>query len=184
MKNQKQLNKISQFLCFVLRHKPEAIGIEIDTNGFTCVKTLIEKASMSPKTTITMDELHKIVDTDDKNRYLLVNDENGNLMIRTNQGHSLKHVCIEFTRFYPEKDMYHGTARRNHQSIMANGLEPRGRNFVHLTDNIETATSVGKRYDVEPIILVISKDAPLEFFITTNNVIQVGHVPPEYIKTL
>jgi RNA:NAD 2'-phosphotransferase (TPT1/KptA family) len=40
----KQLVKWSKFLSLVLRHKPEAIGIALDAQGWTDVAVLLQKA--------------------------------------------------------------------------------------------------------------------------------------------
>ena len=42
MSNTKEEKRISKFLSFVLRHKPEHIGIELDENGWTNVGILIK----------------------------------------------------------------------------------------------------------------------------------------------
>ena len=45
MISEKQITHISKFLSLVLRHQPETIDIQLDQNGWTDVKDLIEKAN-------------------------------------------------------------------------------------------------------------------------------------------
>jgi putative RNA 2'-phosphotransferase len=55
----------------------------------------------------------------------------------------------------PPEILYHGTARRFLKSIMKKGLLPKGRQYVHLSQDMETAYEVGYRHDKEPYILKI-----------------------------
>ena len=60
---------------------------------------------------------------------------------------------------------------------------PRSRNYVHISSDIETATTVGKRHG-DPVILVIrARDFVAdgnELYISDNGVWQAKAVPPEY----
>ena len=66
MKNQHI--KTSKFLSYILRHKPEAIGLAIDENGWAIINDLIECAANNGKVLNTQlrfeEELarHKILD--------------------------------------------------------------------------------------------------------------------------
>ncbi|MES9903149.1 MAG: RNA 2'-phosphotransferase [Sedimenticola sp.] len=83
--SQKQLNKTSKFLSFVLRHKPEAIGLVLDSQGWASIPELIEKSAS--EIMLTNDLVKRVVTTNDKQRFLLSEDEQ---RIRANQGHSIK----------------------------------------------------------------------------------------------
>ena len=41
----KQLDKISKFLSYILRHQPEAIGITLDSDGWVNIDNLIMQAN-------------------------------------------------------------------------------------------------------------------------------------------
>ena len=60
------LLRASRFLSLVLRHKPEAAGITLDSHGWAAVDALL--AGMAPRHTLTMAQLEEIVRTDDKQR--------------------------------------------------------------------------------------------------------------------
>jgi putative RNA 2'-phosphotransferase len=176
-----KFKKLSQYLCMVLRHKPEELSLDIDSGGWVSVDKLLSALSSIPKLSITRDELHYLVDNDDKYRYSFKGHDK---YIRCNQGHSIKNVNIVFKKYTPDTDLYHGTKYENIDSILKKGLIPNKRLYVHISKNRDTARKVGKRYSKksEPAILVISKDAPLDFFISDNDVVLCKHVPPEYIK--
>ena len=40
-----QIKSTSKFLSYVLRHHPESIGIELDTEGWVNIDTLIQQAN-------------------------------------------------------------------------------------------------------------------------------------------
>ena len=77
-----QLAKISKFLSFVLRHKPDAIGLMLDAEGWADIDALLKKADIE----ITRAQLEAVVETNDKKRFALSED---GLSIRASQGHSV-----------------------------------------------------------------------------------------------
>ena len=60
------LTKISKYISLILRHKPETIGIQLDTNGWANVEELL--AGIGRKYPIDFEVLEKIVRTDNKQR--------------------------------------------------------------------------------------------------------------------
>jgi len=104
--SQKQLNKISKFLSFVLRHKPEAIALTLDSQGWASVAELIEKGSSEIK--LTNNLIKQVVTTNDKQRFLLSKDGQ---RIRASQGHSIN-VDLKLIPQKPPIALYHGTATR------------------------------------------------------------------------
>ena len=171
--------KISKFLSLVLRHQPEAIGIELDGNGWTDIDLLIQKSAKAGLT-ITPSLLKHIVVTNSKKRFAI--DEAGN-KIRANQGHSVA-VELGFKPQEPPKILYHGTSVKSVEHILKTGLEKRSRHHVHLSTELETATSVGKRYGKPFIFNVLagemSRDG-FEFFVSENGVWLTDHVPAKYL---
>jgi len=176
--SQKQLNKISRFLSLVLRHKPEVIGLTLDSHGWASISELIEKGSS--KLTLTNDLIKQVVTTNDKQRFTLAKDEQ---RIRANQGHSIK-VDLDLTAKKPPSILYHGTATRFLSSIQKEGLRRGQRHHVHLSTDTKTATAVGQRYG-EPVVLQIATgemlQAGYEFFLSENGVWLTEHVPPQFL---
>lgn len=100
------LTKISRFLSLILRHKPEAINIQLDEHGWANVKDLIEGVSESYDFNMSM--LEEIVRTDEKQRYSFNEDKT---LIRANQGHSIP-VDVELKEAIPPEFLWHGTAKK------------------------------------------------------------------------
>ena len=169
--------KASKFLSFVLRHKPEAINLTLDEHGWASVTELIEKAK--PQITLTSILIKQVVITNDKKRFSLSGDEQ---FIRANQGHSIQ-VDLKLSPKEPPTMLYHGTASRFLDSIKQEGLKPGQRHHVHLSSDIETATTVGK-----PVILGVAAGAMhqqgFEFFLSSNGVWLTAHVPANFLEVV
>lgn len=167
---------MSKRLSYILRHKPESIGIKLDRFGYANVEELLDKLKMDKE------ELEKIVATDNKNRYSFNEDKT---KIRANQGHSIK-VDLELKEIKPPKVLYHGTVEKFLDSIKEKGLLPQQRQYVHLSEDLDTAISVGKRRG-EPIILEIDSYKMYEeggkFYKSENGVWLTDKVDKRYIKT-
>jgi len=169
----------SRLLSFVLRHRPEHIGIRLDGAGWTDVAALLA-ALERHGTPLSRQELEAIVADSDKQRFALSPDSR---RIRANQGHSVP-VDLELEPAVPPDILYHGTTRRFLGSILRNGLHRGKRHHVHLHAETDTALAVGGRRG-DPVVLVIdaasmSRDGH-DFFLTENAVWLTDAVPPAYI---
>ena len=160
----------------VLRHKPEKANIVLDNAGWTNVKTLLVNIKMDTST------LEQVVATNNKKRFEFNNDKT---RIRARQGHSVD-VELGYEPQDPPEFLYHGTATRFLNSIMKEGLKPMGRHQVHLSQDLETASTVGKRHGKLIIIKVqaqrMVKEIGAKFYITDNNVWLTDKVPPQYLE--
>ncbi len=168
--------EISKFLSLVLRHKPETIGIKLDSNGWVDVDELISKMQKG----ITKEILEEIVLTNDKQRFAFNEDKT---KIRANQGHSLN-IDLGLKESTPPDMLYHGTAERFIKSIMETGIKKNSRRHVHLSENTETAVSVGNRYGKPVLLKVDTKRMSVDgykFYVSENNVWLTDSVPVKYI---
>ncbi len=171
--------KTSKFLSLVLRHRPEAIGIELDDAGWVDIDELLEACKAAGRN-ISREELEEVVATNDKQRFAICDGR-----IRANQGHSLD-VDLRLSSVVPPELLYHGTARRFVESIRREGLRRRTRHHVHLSPDIETAEKVGRRHG-KPVVLIIDSAAMHQaghgFYVSENGVWLTESVPPEFIRS-
>ncbi|WP_257166386.1 RNA 2'-phosphotransferase [Bradyrhizobium sp. SRS-191] len=171
--------RLSKFLSLVLRHQPEAIGLVLDSQGWAVIDDLIARA-VAAGTAFSRADLDHVVATSDKKRFTVSEDGQ---RIRAAQGHSVA-VELGLTSREPPAVLYHGTATRFVDAIMAEGLKPQSRQQVHLSADVATATNVGRRHG-KPIVLQVDSAAMhragLKFFIADNGVWLTDHVPPEYL---
>ena len=180
MISNKQVITISKFLSLVLRHKPETIGIQLDENGWTDVKILIEKSN-SNGVPIDFEILKHIVETNSKKRFAF----NETLdRIRASQGHSIE-IELGYKNQKPPEILYHGTGEKSVTSIQNTGIEKGSRQHVHLSGDIETAIKVGQRHGKPFVFEVLSEQMytdGLEFYLSDNGVWLTDHVPVKYLK--
>ena len=88
--NDKELAETSKFLSFVLRHKPEAIGIVLDREGWADIDKLILCAQKAGKR-LTRALLDTVVATSDKKRFSYSSD---GTCIRAVQGIRLRRSSL------------------------------------------------------------------------------------------
>lgn len=171
--------QLSKLLSLVLRHRPEAIGIALSPEGWASTQEIIEKIN-NQGNSIDLPMIEKVVAENDKQRFKLSADKT---QIRANQGHSIA-VDLKFKAIQPPALLYHGTAKRNLESIMKSGIIKGSRQHVHLSDNQATAIKVGQRHG-KPVVLKIDTKAmhedKLHFYKSENGVWLTDFVDPKYI---
>jgi len=179
--NEKGLKRCSKFLSLVLRHDPPAAELSLDPNGWANVQELL--AAMN-RTGMQMDEagLQFIVENNDKKRFVLSEDRT---RIRAAQGHSIQ-IDHQFEAKLPPAKLYHGTAKKNFEAIMREGLAIKKRHHVHLSADLETATKVGRRWSHEIVIFVVDCERMVgdgvKFYISENGVWLTDFVDPKYLS--
>src|SRR5215218_10152542 len=180
MINEKESIRISKFLSLVLRHKPEQIGLELDSNGWIDVNSLLQKCNQS-NIPLTLDILKYVVETNSKKRFAFDEQQN---RIRANQGHSID-VELELKPIEPPQNLFHGTAERFVSSILQTGLMKQQRQHVHLSSNVETALNVGRRHGRPFVFKIFARrmfSDEYEFFLSDNGVWLTDNVPTKYLK--
>jgi putative RNA 2'-phosphotransferase len=174
----KNLIEKGKLLAYILRHNPGDFNLTIETDGWVIVSDLLSN------TDFTIDELNYIVDNDNKQRYSFNFDKS---KIRANQGHSIPNLKINFELVSPPDILFHVTSSTYINSIMKSGLDKRQRQYVHLSDSINTAKNVGNRHkNGYCVILEIDSKQMLNdgyiFYISENKVYLTDNVPTKYIK--
>lgn len=183
MFSEQQLLHSSKFLSFVLRHRPEAIGITLDSNGWVDVDTLLAAANQHNER-LDRTLLEAVVAGNDKKRFTFSADGQ---RIRAAQGHSTKSISVTYAPVTPPAVLYHGTADRFLGSILSQGLRPGSRQYVHLSQDVAVARSVGARHG-KPVILTVAaatmQTQGHEFYQAENGVWLTVAVPPEFLQEL
>ena len=177
---EKELTKVSKYLSFILRHKPEEIGMVLDSNGWGEIETLINNTTDFK---LTHELLDIVVETNDKQRFSISEDGK---KIRANQGHSIE-IDLGLSDIEPPEYLLHGTAERFWANIQIEGLVKGNRHHVHLTRVEAVAKSVGSRYGKPVILKIMSLEMSKEgfkFYKTANNVWLVELVPVKYIEKI
>jgi putative RNA 2'-phosphotransferase len=175
----KRLIKISKYLSYHLRHRPDLLGLEIALGGWVEVDQLLTAAQQN-NFPLSLAELKTVVEQNDKQRFSF--DSTGKL-IRANQGHSVA-VNLELQSRTPPSILYHGTDSKALESIQQQGLLKMNRHHVHLSSDYSTAIKVEQRRG-SPIVLKIDAEAMInagfKFYCSDNEVWLVDSIPPKFI---
>jgi putative RNA 2'-phosphotransferase len=175
----KKETQVSRFLSLVLRHQPEVIGLALDENGWADTSGLIEKINRQGYQ-IDLETLKHIVSTNSKQRFVFGHSFE---KIRANQGHSIN-IELDLETREPPTILFHGTAQQFVKPILEQGLKRQGRQHVHLSKDLETAYTVGRRHG-SPIILEVRANEMFQdgfkFFLSENGVWLTDNVPAQYL---
>ncbi|WP_175883164.1 RNA 2'-phosphotransferase [Burkholderia sp. BCC0044] len=174
---------ISKYLSYLLRHEPQAIGLQLDAEGWADIDELIARAARHGHR-LDRATIESVCATSDKRRFALSDDGR---RIRAVQGHSTPVVQRRYPAAQPPERLYHGTATRFLDSIRAQELKPGARHHVHLSADIRTALAVGARYGVPAILEVDARRMHRQghtFFVAENGVWLTDAVPADYLALI
>lgn len=168
---------VSRRLSYVLRHRPDSVGLSLTPDGWATVDALLA-ALAAHGTPLSRDRLARVVATNDKQRFAL----DGN-RIRAHQGHSVP-VDLDLAPRTPPDLLHHGTAARHLPSIRRDGLVRGRRHHVHLSAEPTTALRVGARHG-RPVVLRVDAAgmaaAGHVFHRSANGVWLTAAVPPAFL---
>ena len=173
--------KISKFLSLVLRHRPETIGLKLNSNGWANVEQLLMCMEQSGRP-VSRSMLEEVVSSNNKQRFSF---NEGGSMIRANQGHSIKGIDLGLEPLEPPQLLYHGTVPKNLEGIRRSGIRKKSRQHVHLSSTLDVAINVGKRRG-RPIVLVIDSETMYNhghsFYMSHNGVWLTDVVEWKYVR--
>ncbi|MEJ8545644.1 RNA 2'-phosphotransferase [Brevibacillus borstelensis] len=140
--------RLSKELSYALRHAPHKYELELDEQGWVSIEQLLYALHEQPVwRQLHEEDLHIMMERSDKKRHEIKEGK-----IRALYGHSIPKKIMKEEKEPPDA-LYHGTAQRFVALILEQGLQPKGRQYVHLSAETETARQVGKRRDDRPVIL-------------------------------
>lgn len=177
-----ELSELGKLLSWVLRHEPDAIGLELDRAGWAEIDELLECLRVFGRP-CSREQLERCVATDGKARFSLGDDGR---RIRAAQGHSIP-VDLGLAPSQPPAELFHGTPRRFVASILERGLDRGKRHDVHLSVDPGAAIEVGRRRGAAVVLRIdaarMHRDG-FEFRRSDNGVWLTERVPPVYIHGL
>lgn len=176
-------SELSREISYALRHAPKEYGLTLDGQGWVSVECLIASLSKQEKySALTIQDISDMIKASEKKRHEIVGDR-----IRALYGHSTKEK-IKKEAIQPPDVLYHGTAHKFLQKILEQGLISKDRQYVHLSQDQETAIAVGKRRDTDPIVLRIDAVAAWKdgvMFYHGNEMIWLtDRIPVKYISLI
>lgn len=176
-----KLTKLSKEISYALRHGPWEYELEMDEEGWVPVEQLLSALHKDEKwKDVSEKDFARIIESSEKKRH-----EMSDGKIRAFYGHSIPMKIAKEAKMPPDI-LYHGTARRFLKSIQDSGLLPQGRQYVHLSQDVQTAQSVGMRHDSKPCILKIDAGQAwrdgIKFYYGNEKVWLADRVPSKYIS--
>ncbi len=172
--------ELSKEMSYALRHAPWEYELEMDEAGWVLARQLIDGLHREAKwRQIDERDLQEVIRGSEKKRFELKDGR-----IRAFYGHSVPMKIVREEKKPPDL-LYHGTARRFLESIKSKGLLPQSRQYVHLSQDRETAEQVGKRHDGKPCILTVDAGRAwqegVKFYLGNEKVWLADYVDSRYL---
>nr|XP_043621928.1 tRNA 2'-phosphotransferase 1 [Erigeron canadensis] len=181
---QDRIDALGRLLTRILRHMASQLNLNMRSDGYVKVEDLLrlnlKTFANVPISSHTFDDIKEAVRRDNKQRFGLL-EENGELLIRANQGHTVMLIETESllkpilsAEEFPV--CVHGTYKKNLKSILESGLKRMQRLHVHFSCGLPTDGEVisGMRRDVNILIFLDVRKAlegGLKLYISENKVI-------------
>lgn len=175
---------LSKTIAHALRHAPERYGLILDEKGWVSIDRLIEGLKNHSRMfkNVSIHDLEEIIKESPKKRFEIKNGK-----IRAIYGHSVRYR-IEQQPKMPPKFLYHGTTPKAAENILRMALKPMGRQYVHLSIDVESAYTVGRRRTKNPTILKVfaqeSYKAGIKFYEENDGIWLSDAIPAEFIEKL
>lgn len=196
-----KIDALGRLLTRILRHMAAELNLNMRSDGYVKVQDLLNLNMKTfaniPLRSHTVDDVREAVRKDNKQRFGLL-EENGELLIRANQGHTITTVESESllkpilsAEEFPV--CVHGTYRKNLESILESGLKRMKRLHVHFSCGLPTDGEVisGMRRNVNVLIFLDVRKAleeGMKLYISDNKVILTegfdGVVPAKYFEKI
>ncbi|CAA0813583.1 RNA 2-phosphotransferase- Tpt1 / KptA family [Striga hermonthica] len=196
-----KIDALGRLLTRILRHMASELNLEMRSDGYVKVQDLLKLNLKTfaniPLRSHTIDEVKEAVRRDNKQRFSILED-NGELLIRANQGHTIQTVETEslLKPILSAEEVpvcVHGTYMKNLESILGGGLKRMKRLHVHFSCGLPTDGEVisGMRRDVNVLIFLDTRKAleeGMKLYISDNKVILTegfdGAVPVKYFQKI
>lgn len=171
--------ELSKLLSSALRHEPEAFHLELGDEGWVDLSDLVDSLRRDGWSDLTTDDVENLVRSSSKKRHEIADGR-----IRALYGHSVPKQ-VSYPRGNPPTTLYHGTSPSAAALIRQQGLKPMQRQYVHLSTEVTTARTVGRRKASDPVVLSIAASeaaqAGVQFYAGNDQTWLAESVPPNFI---
>ncbi|WP_379154342.1 RNA 2'-phosphotransferase [Paenibacillus sp. sgz5001063] len=179
MLNQAAEVSLSKFMTKLLRHTPAEYGLLLDPEDGSCLlDDLLSVITAAPKwTEISEEDIRQVVRNSEKQRFSIEGER-----IKARYGHS--HAKLAYEPGTPPEVLYHGTHTTAMSAILKEGLQPMGRQYVHLSEGLHFASLAGSRRGKLVLLTVDTVKAAhmgVTFYYAGNEVWLAEPVPPACI---
>ena len=124
--------RLSKLLSLVCRHKAREMGLAVREGGWVAVSDVL---SLPRGRGFSEADVRRVVAENEKQRFALRQDDEGRLLVRANQGHSMEVGGLELREILRAEEVVecvvHGTRLRAWDQIRQQGLSRMGRSHIH-----------------------------------------------------
>lgn len=173
--------RLSKLVSGALRHVPDELGLAVDEAGWVDLDELVravrERHAWAREPTV-----RALAETDPKGRYEIADGR-----IRATYGHSIEVEPPDEPGEVPDL-LYHGTDPANLDAIEREGLQPMGRQEVHLSPTVDDAVEVGRRRCDDPAVIEVDAAALAGSGVRVRErgegVYTAPEVPPRFLRVI
>ena len=181
MNEETEPQRLVRVLAFALRHHPLRFGVALDNDGFADLGELVVGIRFSHYEWATLDreQVESAIRGTDPGRF-----EIRDGLVRARYGHSVALGSPGELQTPPDV-LLHGTSADAAATVLATGLRPMNRAFVHLTSNPDYATQVVTAKGGGVVLRVRAKEAAdvgIEFFQANSHVWLTREVPSPFLR--
>ena len=171
--------EVSKLMSYILRHNPGEYGLKLGDEGYVDLTAFIN-AINKKHPDVTWFEINDAVHNfKDKRRFEISGDK-----IRALHGHTVK-SNIHYKPCKAPKVLLHGTTDKAWELIKNEGLKPMAREYVHLTDDMIMAITIGNRYVGNVVVLKVdTSKIPGDIYNSENGIFLTKRVPKEALSKL
>ncbi len=169
--------QLGRLVAGALRHFPEDLGLEMDSNGWVDLTKLIEVVHKRHNWA-NRELLTALVETDPKHRYEIRNDR-----IRARYGHSVNVKLDHQENKLPK--LYYGASEEEADRILEIGLKPASQRYVHLSTTPEKAWKVAAFRTGNPKVIKADASAAqlagVKMMTVNDDIVISEMIPPEFL---
>ena len=182
MEGNLDLTKLSRTVSHALRHEPWLYGLELDSYGWVRLIDLVVSLRRRGNEWLRLgeNEIIEMVSKSDKYRFELCKGK-----IRALYGHSIPGRVLKISA-QPPTVLFHGTSSRFIKQIKSEGLKPKGRQYVHLSVDQETALLVAKRKQGISFIITVQANKAyqngIKFYQGNKTTWLADYISPDYLN--
>jgi putative RNA 2'-phosphotransferase len=174
------LVRLSKTISHALRHDPSQYGLTLEAEGWVGVEALLA-ALRDRNLRVNPSDFEEIINQCSKTRFEIVGDK-----IRATYGHSVEEKITKSVS-EPPMYLYHGTSVNTYEKhIKTEGLKTMNRQYVHLSADVETAQTVGRRQGGSTVVLRVNAQHAYEwgtnFYSERNGIWLADAIDPQWLS--
>lgn len=181
-----QFTKLSKYIAYLLKHKPEAGNLYLDAMGACKIDDLLKTVSQGMNFNVTRKNIERLArppkDPAQKQRYIIEGE-----YIRAGYGHSIE--ISGYEEITPIRNLYHGSPSYIVEKIAKDCLSRMTRDKVHLSYNEDITLEAARRRSRKVTLLRVVIEEAIEngvkFYKSADErIVLSDDISPQYLEKL